>query len=470
MFPLEQRLQELEDLTVYRDRVLLHAWQGKRPFRLSEMYSSVHPELTTPGSLRLMRDAIRQRYPSPPTEFVSAFRWLVWLTLEHLTAEELDTLRQQQVKQIQSIPNHHRPHPFAFLRADPSPEPIRFYDSTNPARIRWFQAWGYALEQLQHEFPVLPFVLPGVPIDAWKQVRVRELDTLLDQTLRLHHSLQPDRKHRHWSDYAIPPAIFERLFGHLTRPHRDLIRGIWEEILGFPTDLNARYRLLQPATSAPIFGPARRYFDGQTLHLIPSSTADDPLEVLFLWGSAQPALWTPLDYSWHRLYGGDPSIPLAWGYWLLRWFLRQSGWQAIGRDSHYHDARDWFAYMEGLIATFFTIPWPWTLSAFGVASERLPRLHEQWTGDLQNLIGVRVEPELVLALVLNRGWTFIAYRAWHLAGAVHNYLEWVYGSRWYQKREARHLLTDFWSHGTDMSIETAMKEWGADIFDESTIT
>ncbi len=467
MVPLEQRLQELEDLTIYRDRVLLHAWQGKRPFRLSEMYASVYPELTTLASLRRMRDAIRERYTSPPIERVSAFRWLVWLTLEHLTAEELDTLRRQQADQIQSIPHRHRPHPFAFLRANPSPELIRFYDSTNPTRIRWFQAWGYALEQIQHEFPVHPFVLPGVPIDAWERVRDRELDNLLDRTLRLHHYLQPGVQRRHWTDFVIPPATYERLFSHIMRPYRDLIRGIWEEILGFPTDLNARYGLLQPTPSTPTFGPARRYFDGQTLYLIPSGSAEDPMEILFLWGSAQPALWTPLGYPWHRLYGGDPAIPLAWGYWLLRWFFRKSGWQAIGRDSHYHDAREWFSYIEGILTLSLAISWPWTLNACGVAAERLPRLHEQWTTDLQNLIGVRVEPELVLALVLNRGWTFIAYRAWHLAGAVHRYLEWVYGSRWYQKREARHLLTDFWTHGTDMTVETAIKEWGADIFDDS---
>jgi len=465
----ERWMDRLEDLVVLRDRLRLRTLRETAPLQLKDLYSRFKEYIDIEHIHTHVR-ALRERYAVIPIDGIAAYRVAFWLGLEAATIATLQPVREGWTAETLPGSGHTLAEAWWQVRCtgdrDRVVEFIQGIDRLNPLRLQWWTHWQVTLKswRIPNGYTLLER-WQGWDLDLWDRIARDYLDAREDAYSEGYHAvLQPESSERlpHWSlwwqrmaDFGTDWTILHALDTH--GPMR-----LWQDRLDVQDTgtVDIAWYAMEPARAPAV--PVT-LFDGDRLWLVRGPAMGNWLDVwerLYLWGLAQVAMWTPLNYRWTRLAGGDPAIRIGWGFWVARWMCRPGFWRAVDLEDVWDTQRIVLQAWDHLYGRWLAAITVHTLEAQRWNTRSLDRFLHDVRVDLQRRLGLAVEPECVVPWVIHRGWPIRDFRAWIFAEGVHRYLEDRFGTDWWRERMVRHLLMDLWHAGTDPTVEDLLKDLG----------
>lgn len=459
-------VERLEDLVVWRGRHLARWLRGEVSLRMGELYTYFE-DILKEEAVRAFLEEARPEAARSPYAWVAPMRMALWLHWESATIEDLESIWRAWGKRVgaedRSLAQVWR----ESLQAG-DPEVARRFaqglDARNTLRLQWLARWQAVLRAWQvpdgRQFYTR---WQGWDMAAWETQRQVWLDAQEARYFELYEAHVPAESGRlpHWSVLFRWPASAEAAAQRLAPVGSALIDFLWKHVLQAPEEGYVEVQWWEPSEPTPIVG-AHALFDGSTLWLFRSAGSSpwDVWERLFLWGRAQPALWTSEEYTWTRLAGGDPSVPLGWGLWWARWLSRPSFWRALQWEPQWDEFQTGLTWLDTWLGRWWANLALAPVETMGIPADEVGRYLYELRQDVQRSLGLQVEAELLLPWAVNRGWPLWWFRGWWMAEAVHRFLEDRWGPTWWKERTARMWLFDLWGVGTDLAVEDILKDLG----------
>jgi hypothetical protein len=464
---LHRYVERLEDLVVWRSRHLARWLRGEVSLRMTELYG-YFADVLQENVVRTFLEETRVEAARSPQAWVPSMRAALWLHWESATAESLETVWRAWGDRVGTEDRPLAQVWLELLRTGASEAARRWVeglDARNTLRLQWLARWQAVLRAWQvADGRQLYARWQGWDLTAWETQRRMWLESQEDLYFELYERLiSPESgSFPHWSVLFRWPTPAEAAARRLAPEGRGLVDFLYRHVLQAPEEGYVEIQWWETSEPTRIVG-AHVLFDGSVLWLLRSRTGTslwDVWERLFLWGRAQPALWTPEEYAWTRLAGGDPSVPLGWGLWWARWLSRPSFWQALAWETQWEEFRPGLIWLDAWLGRWWASLALAPVETMGIPADGVGRYLYELRQDVQRYLGLQVEAELLLPWVVNRGWPLWWFRGWWMAEAVHRFLEDRWGTTWWKERPARIWLFDLWSMGTDLAVEDILKDLG----------
>lgn len=463
---IHRYVERLEDLIVWRGRHLARWLRGEVSLRMGELYTYFE-DILKEEAVRIFLEEARAEAVRSPYEWVAPMRMALWLHWESATIEDLESIWRAWSERV-GIEGRSLAQVWRELLQAGDPEVARRLaqglDARNTLRLQWLARWQAVLRAWQvtdgRQFYTR---WQGWDLTVWETQRRVWLDAQEARYFELYETHVPAESGRlpHWSALFRWPASAEAAAQRLVPVGSALIDFLWKHVLQAPEEGYVEVQWWESSEPTPIVG-AHAFFDGSTLWLLRSAGSSlwDVWERLFLWGRAQPALWTPEEYTWTRLAGGDPSVPLGWGLWWARWMSRPSFWQALQWEPQWDEFQTDLTWLDTWLGRWWANLALAPVETMGIPVDEVGRYLYELRQDVQRSLGLQVEAELLLPWAVNRGWSLWWFRGWWMAEAIHRFLEDRWGPTWWKERAARMWLFDLWGVGTDLAVEDILKDLG----------